>query len=104
MFEDASRHRAADDVRQILTDRDHGDDDLGRVSEARVEQAADAGAGVFTRVFGCLPDQPGEGDEGDRGEHEQDRLAGMGDEVDKDRDGRERKRGPEESSRHGGLA
>jgi hypothetical protein len=28
----------------------------------------------------------------------------MGDAVDDDRDGRERKRGPEESSRHRGLA
>ena len=54
--DDASRHRAAHDVGQIVADGDHGDDDLGRVSEARVQQAADARAGMFSCVFGGFPD------------------------------------------------
>ena len=57
----------------------NGDDHLGRVAEARVEQTADARARVLSRVFGRFADQPGERDQRDRGEHEQERLARVGD-------------------------
>src|SRR5262245_41113151 len=45
--DDASRERAADDVRQSVADREDGDDQLGRVAEARVQEPADARPGVF---------------------------------------------------------
>ena len=42
--DDRARDRAADDVRQPVADREHADDQLGRVPEARVEEAADSRA------------------------------------------------------------
>ena len=47
------------------------DDQLGRVAEGGVEEAADAGTGVVSRVLRRLPDQPGQRDEGRRGEDEE---------------------------------
>ena len=59
----AARQRAADDLRQALVDGDQRDDQLGRVPEGRVEEAADARAGVVRRVLGRLADQPRQRDE-----------------------------------------
>ena len=102
--DDAAGHRATHDIRQVVRNRDQGDDDLGRVSEARVQQTADAWARVFSRVFGRLPDQPGQGDQRERGQHEQGRLVRVDEDIDEYRDRRERERSPEESSRHRSLA
>ena len=41
--------RAADDAGQIVGDREQRDDQLRRVAEARVQESADAGAGVLAR-------------------------------------------------------
>ena len=41
--EDAPRQRAAHDLEEPVVDREEGDDQLGRVPEGRVEEAADAG-------------------------------------------------------------
>ena len=57
--------RAAHDLRQPGVDREERDDQLGRVAEARVEEAADAGARVLGCVLGRLADQPRERDERD---------------------------------------
>ena len=72
----APRERAEHDDGQVRADREERDDQLGRVAEARVEEAADAGPGVLRRVLGRLPDQPREGNEGDRREHEERDVAG----------------------------
>ena len=73
--DDGTGQRAAHDLRQPLVDGDQRDDQLGRVPERRVEEAADPGAGVLGRVLGCLSDQPGERDQSRRGEDEQRRVA-----------------------------
>ena len=44
--DDAAGERAAHDLGESLVDGDQGDDQLGRVPERRVEEAADAGSGV----------------------------------------------------------
>ena len=74
---DASRERAANDVRQSAADREERDDQLRRVAEARVQEAADAGPRVLGRVLGRFADQPRERDQRRRREHEQDRLVGV---------------------------
>ena len=48
---------------QAVGDREQRDDQLGRVAEARVQEAADAGAGVLGGVLGRLADQPRERDQ-----------------------------------------
>ena len=102
--DDAASHGAAHDVWQIVRDRDHGDDDFGCVSEARVQQAADPWPRVLTCVFSRFTDQPGQWHERQRGEHEQNRLVRVDEDIDEYRDRRERERSPEESSRHRSLA
>jgi hypothetical protein len=99
--DDAPGEGAADDLGQALVDGDQGDDELGRVPERRVEEAADARPGVLGRVFRRLSDQPGEWDEGDGGEHE---LRGLGKVcavVERDDERSERERREENSSDHG---
>ena len=61
-------------VGQPVGDREQGDDQLGRVAEARVQEAADAGAGVLGGVLGRLADQPGERDQRERREDEERRV------------------------------
>ena len=56
--DDAPGQRPAHDIRQPVGDGEQGDDQLGRVAEARVQETADARPGVFPRVFGRLADQP----------------------------------------------
>ena len=72
--DDASRHRAAHDAREVVVDRDHGDDHLRRVAEACVQQAADARARVFTRMLRGFPISHASGTSESGGENEQDRL------------------------------
>ena len=59
----AARERAAHDLGEAVVDREEGDDQLGRVAEGGVEEAADAGARVVGRVLGRLADQPRERDQ-----------------------------------------
>ena len=55
---------------QAVGDGEQRDDQLGRVAEARVQEAADPRARVFGRVLGRLADQPGERDQRGGGEQE----------------------------------
>ena len=64
---------------QPVGDREERDDQLGRVAEARVQEAADAGAGVLGGVLGRFADQPGERNERKRCEDEQRRLVQVND-------------------------
>ena len=102
--DDAAGERAAHDLRQTVRDREHRDDQLGRVAEARVQEAADAGACVLGCVLGRLPDQPRERDERDRGEDEERGVAGVRGIADRDRGGREGQRRPEDPASHGPVA
>ena len=90
--DDASRQRAADDLGEPLVDGDERDDQLGRVAERRVEEAADPRARVLRGVLGRLPDQPRERDERERREEELERLRRVDEVVERDRDRRERER------------
>ena len=97
----ASRERAADDLRQPLVHRDQRDDELGRVSEGRVEEASDARARVLGGVLRCLADQPGERNQRKRGENELERLRRMHEVVQRNRERRERQEREEELPDHG---
>ena len=88
----APRERAENDHRQVGADGEERDDQLRRVPEARVEETADPRARVLRRVLGRFADQPREGDERERSEHEERDVAGAGEPVDRDRDGREEQR------------
>ena len=68
--DDASRERAANDLGQPFVHGDQRDDELGRVSERRVQEAADPRARVLGRVLRRLADEPRERDERDGREHE----------------------------------
>ena len=87
-------------VGQPVGDGEQRDDQLGRVAEAGVEEAADAGAGVLGGMVGRLADQPGERDQRDRREHEQRRLAGVEDVPGDEGEGREGEGRPEDPPRH----
>ena len=77
-------------------DREERDDQLRRVAEARVEEAADAGARVLGRVLGRLADQPRERDERRAREQEEQHLVRVRHVVDEDRHGREGEQRPED--------
>ena len=94
--DDATRERAADDLGQALVHGDERDDQLGRVPERGVEEAADPRPGVLGGVLGRLADQPGERDQRERREHELRRLGEVGEVVERDRDRRERQRREED--------
>ena len=85
----ASREGAADDLREAIVHGDERDDELGRVAERRVEEAADPGPGVLGGVLRRLSDQPRERDEGERGEHELERLRRVHEVMERDRERRE---------------
>ena len=51
---------------QPVRDGEQRDDQLGRVAEARVQEAADARACVLGCVLGRFADQPGERDQRER--------------------------------------
>ena len=98
--DDAAGERAANDVGQPVRYREEGDDQFRGVAEARVQEAADPGAGVLGSLLGRFSDQPGQRDERSRGEHEQRDVSRMEGEVDDERDRGERERRPEELPRH----
>jgi hypothetical protein len=102
--DDAARERSAHHVRQAVRDRDQRDDHFRGVAEARVQQTPDARARVLAHVLRRLADQPRQRDQRERRQHEQDDFARMDNGVDDPGGRSERKRGPEESSRHARLA
>ena len=77
------------------------DDQLGRVAERGVEEAADARARVLGSVLGRLADQPCQRHQRDRREDELGRLVEVGEIVEEDRERPERKAGEEDASDHG---
>ena len=75
-----------------MRQRDKPDDQLGRIPKRRVDQAAHTGTDVGGDVLGCLTNQPGEGDQRERGKDE--RYSGWRPnqpEIDADRDERQQK-------------
>ena len=86
------RQRAADDLELHRVDREEGDDQLRRVAEGGVEEAADARSRVLRRVLGRLPDQPRQRDQRSRREDELDRPVEVGEIVEQHDDRRERER------------
>ena len=76
------------------------DDQLGRVAEGRVQEAADAWPRVLGRMLGRLADQPGERDQRGRREHELERLRRSRSVVHEDHDRRERDGGEQEAADH----
>jgi hypothetical protein len=95
--------RAAHDLGQALVNGDEGDDQLRRVPEGRVEEAADARPRVLGRVLGRFSDQPGERDQRRCGEHELDRRIEVRDVVQEDHDRRQREQRVEDPTDHGRL-
>ena len=93
--------RSAHDAGQAVRDREQRDDQLRRVAEARVQEAADAGAGVLGGMLGRLADQPRERHQRQRCERRRasSRPASK-DEAGDDGDGREGERCPEDPPRH----
>ena len=100
--DDASRQRAAHDLRQPLVDRDQRDDQLGRVAEGRVQEPADTRPRVVGSVLGRLADQPCERDERDRRQRELGRVVEHVRVVESDGERSEKKRRPQELSDHDG--
>ena len=66
--------RPAHDLGEAVRHGEQGDDQLRRVAEGRVQEAADARARVVRGVLRRLADQPRERDEGGRGERELERV------------------------------
>ena len=97
----ASGNRAADDVRKAVGDGEERDDQLRRVPEAGVEQAAESRARVLAGVLSRLADQPGERHERHGGEGEERRPAEVEREVGDERGRGEGERRPEDLPAHG---
>jgi hypothetical protein len=68
--------RCLDDLGQAVGERDDRDDELRRVPERRVQEAADPRTGIAGNVVRRLTDQPRERDERRAREDEQRQLAG----------------------------
>jgi len=98
--DDATGERAAHDLGQPVVHGEERDDELGRIAERRIEEASDPGARVVGRVLGRLPDQPGEWDEGQRGEHEELDVAGA-QVIGQDAKRPEREKGEQDFADHG---
>ncbi len=60
-----------DEIQQALSDGENRDDEFGGVAQRRVEQAADAGAGVRRQLFGGVPEESGHRDDSQRRGDEQ---------------------------------
>ena len=88
------------DAGEIVRDSEQRDDQLRRIAEARVQEAADAGACVLCRMLRRLADHPGEGDQRERRDDEERGLVEVEDEAAEDRDGSQGKQCPEDLSRH----
>ena len=93
--------RAAHDLGQALVNGDERDDQLRRVPEGRVQEAADARPRVLGCVLGRLSDQPRERNQRQRGEHEFERRIEVRDVVQQDDDRSERKQCVEDATDHG---
>ena len=98
--DDGAGERSAHDLGEAVVDGDQGDDQLGRVPERRVQEAADARARVLRGVLGGLSDQPGKGDERRRREHELGRRAEVGRVVEDDRQRPEQQADEEGATNH----
>ncbi len=98
--DDAARERATHDLGQPIVHREQRDDELGRVAEGRVEEAADTGARVLCSVLGGLADDPRERDERDRGEHELGGPREVGEIMQGDHDRRDRQACEEDPPHH----
>jgi hypothetical protein len=72
---DRAYERRPDDHSQPIGGGDDGNDQFRRVTERRVQEAADPGTGVAGQVVRRLADQPGKGDQRHAGKHEQRQLA-----------------------------
>src|SRR6185503_12467966 len=73
---DRPHERCPHDVGQAVGDGDDGDDQLWRVAERRVQETADAWAGVEREVVRRFTDQPGEREQRQAGEQEEPDLTG----------------------------
>ena len=93
--------RPSHDLGQAGVDREERDDQLRRVAEARVQEAADSRARVLGCVLRCLADQPRERDERRAREQEEQHLVRMRHVVDEDRHWREREQRPEDPASQG---
>jgi hypothetical protein len=82
-------------------DGNERDDELRRVPEGGVEEAADARACVLGRVLRRLADQPGERDESHRREDELERLVQVERVVQQDDERREPEGREEDPANHG---
>ena len=71
-------------VGQAVGHGDDRDDELWRVPERRVQEAADPRTGVTGEVVGRLTDRPREGNEGCGGEYEQRQIAGCIEPIEND--------------------
>src|SRR4029077_11847522 len=72
---DRAYERRPDDRGQAIGGGDGRDDQLRRVTERRVQEAADPGTGVAGQVVRRLADQPGKRDQRYAGQHEQWQVA-----------------------------
>jgi hypothetical protein len=93
--------RPAHHLGEAVVDGDERNDQLRCVPERRVEEAADPRAGALGGVLGRLADQPGEGDERCRGQHELGGCAEVGRVVEHDRERAEKQTHEEDAADHG---
>src|SRR5947209_8512231 len=70
--DDRAGERCLDDFRQTARQRKDRDDEFGRVPECRVQEAADAGTGVFAEFLRGEAEEPGERDDGETRDREDD--------------------------------
>ena len=78
-----------DDLLQALVEREQGDDQLRRVAEGDVQQAADPGPGLRRELLGGEPHQRRRGDDPERRDDEDQPRRGVGElEHDRERDER----------------
>src|SRR2546427_366295 len=63
--DDRAGERCLDDFRQTARQRKDRDDEFGRVPECRVQEAADAGTGVFAEFLRGEAEAPGQRDDGE---------------------------------------
>ena len=88
--EDRADQRRLDDLLQPLLEGEEGDDQLGRVAERDVEEAADAGTRAGRELVGRLAHERGGRDDAERRGREDDRGLGARElEDDRDRDERD---------------
>ena len=92
---------SADDLGEPVVHGEQGDDQLGRIAEARVEEASDAGPRVLSCMLRRLTDQPCERDERGAGEHEHLRVSHVREVLQRKRQGCQGEQRPEDAACHG---